>query len=117
MRRAIDFVGIWRGAFYEVWVPVGFGGLDVPGHEYDTQGFEDTKAVVSIEDAFAVGTFWTEFVHEMRRGGDVDEILERGEADGKKLVVVEGTMRTGGQEHFYLEPNSTMAVRSSRPRS
>ena len=26
MRRAIDFVGIWRGAFYEVWVPVGFGG-------------------------------------------------------------------------------------------
>jgi len=85
--------------------------------EYDTQGFEDTKAVVSIEDAIAAGSFWTEFVHEMRRGGDVDEILERGEADGKKLVVVEGTMRTGGQEHFYLEPNSTMAVRSSRPRS
>ena len=28
------------------------------------------------------------------------------------MVVVEGSIRTGGQEHFYLEPNSTLAVPS-----
>ena len=32
---------------------------------------------------------------------------EEGGDDGD-LVVVEGSMRVGGQEHFYLEPNVTM---------
>ena len=31
---------------------------------------------------------------------------------GGKYVVVEGEMRVGGQEHFYLEPNATLVVPS-----
>ena len=70
------------------------------------------KAVVSIEDAIEAKSFWAEVIHEMRRGGNAIEILQRTEVDGKRLVVVEGSMRTGGQEHFYLEPNTTLAVPS-----
>ena len=72
----------------------------------------DGKAIVSIEDAINADSFWTDFRHEMKRGGNVDEILNQTEVNGKRLIVVEGSMRSGGQEHFYLEPNSTLAVPS-----
>jgi xanthine dehydrogenase/oxidase len=70
------------------------------------------KAIVSIEEAINAESFWTDFRHEMKRGGNVDDILTVSEVDGKRLVVVEGSIRSGGQEHFYLEPNSTLAVPS-----
>eukprot|EP00804_Cyclotella_cryptica_P017080 CCRYP_003325-RB/>CCRYP_003325-RB protein AED:0.06 eAED:0.06 QI:85/1/1/1/0.87/0.77/9/930/1539 len=73
---------------------------------------EAGNAIVSIEDAIKAGSFWTDFRHEMKRGGDVYHILSQTEVDGKPLVVVEGSIRSGGQEHFYLEPNSTLAIPS-----
>ena len=51
-------------------------------------------------------------IHELKRGGNVTEILQETEIDGKNLVVVEGSMRLGGQEHFYHEPNTTLAIPS-----
>lgn len=71
----------------------------------------DGNAIVSIEDAILANSFWTDFRHTIQRG-DVDDALKQSEVDGKKLVVVEGSFRSGGQEHFYLEPNSTLAVPS-----
>ena len=70
------------------------------------------KAVVSIEEAIAANSVWKDNIHEMQRGGNVKEILVQDVVDGKKMVVVEGEVRSGGQEHFYLEPNSTLAVPS-----
>ena len=34
------------------------------------------------------------------------------DGDESDLVVVTGEMRVGGQEHFYLEPNASLAVPS-----
>jgi len=73
---------------------------------------KEGKAVVSIEDAIEAGSFWTDFRHEIKRGGDSKVALNQSQVDGKKLVVVEGSFRCGGQEHFYLEPNSTLAIPS-----
>ncbi len=71
------------------------------------------KAVVSIEDAIESKSFWVDSIHEMQRGGNVTEILQKTEVDGeRKLVLVEGSIRSGGQEHFYLEPNTTLVVPS-----
>ena len=72
----------------------------------------DGKAIVSIEDAILANSFWLDFRHTIQRGEDVDDALKQNEVDGKKLVAVEGSFRSGGQEHFYLEPNSTLAVPS-----
>ena len=77
------------------------------------------KALVSMEEAIEAGSFYTDWIHEMKRGGDVKdilsgqskkEILVNGEK--KQLVIVEGSVCCGGQEHFYLEPNSTLAIPS-----
>jgi len=70
------------------------------------------KAIVTIEEAIEANSFWESSIHQMHRGGDVTEILQQTSVDGKKMVVVEGEMRSGGQEHFYLEPNSTLAIPS-----
>lgn len=48
----------------------------------------------------------------MHHGGNVAGILEQSEVEGEELVGVEGSMRCGGQEHFYLDPNSTPAIPS-----
>jgi len=72
----------------------------------------DGKAVVSIEDAIKSNSFWVDMIHELKRGGNVAELLQKTEIDEKKVVTVEGSMRTGGQEHFYLEPNTSLVVPS-----
>ncbi len=68
------------------------------------------KAVVSMEDPIKAKSFWADMIHEMQCGGNVTKILQKTEVDRKKLVVVEGLMRSGGEEHFYLEPNTTLTV-------
>ena len=73
----------------------------------------EDKVIVSIEDAIGLQSYYDkEFQHTIQRGGNVDTILEQSEVDGKKLVVVEGSFRSGGQEHFYLETNSTLVIPS-----
>lgn len=44
---------------------------------------------------------------------DIVHTLEKGnaaEAISKSEVVIEGEVRVGGQEHFYLEPNISLAI-------
>tara|TARA_B100000795_G_scaffold266397_1_gene249521 strand:+ start:2589 stop:5351 length:2763 start_codon:yes stop_codon:yes gene_type:complete len=60
--------------------------------------------IVSIDDAVREGTI-DQTRHVIRDGGDVQLQFERDD-----VVVVEGTLRIGGQEHFYLECNSALAV-------
>jgi len=117
----VEFVGQVLGIVVGVTQDIAESGSRAVAVEYDEEGLEGTKAVVSIEDAIEASSFWAESIHEMRRGGDVKEILQPPSrqttattADGTKgkLVIVEGSMRMGGQEHFYLEPNSSLVIPS-----
>lgn len=106
----VEFVGQVLGIVVAASQEIAERGARAVAVEYTDD--EEGKAIVSIDDAINAESFWTDFRHEMKRGGNVDDILNVSEVDGKRLVVVEGSMRSGGQEHFYLEPNSTLAVPS-----
>lgn len=99
--------------------------------------------ILTIEDAIAANSFFEAMDREMDHGeGGIDELLagyEReaagsarsggaaaaaaggegsgggsGGGGGRKVAVVEGAIRIGGQEHFYLEPHSALAVPGER---
>jgi xanthine dehydrogenase/oxidase len=106
----VDFVGQVLGVVVAISQEIAEKGARAVAVEYGDD--EEGSAIVSIEDAIRAGSFWTDFRHEMKRGGDAEQILRQTQVDGKRLVVVEGSMRCGGQEHFYLEPNSTLAIPS-----
>lgn len=62
--------------------------------------------IVSIEDAINANSFYEFSRHVLEKSSP----LATSEED--ELVEVEGSFRCGGQEHFYLETNSTLAVPS-----
>jgi xanthine dehydrogenase/oxidase len=64
--------------------------------------YKDLPAIISIDDAIAAKSFHP--VQHLIEDGDVDEALKQCD------VVVEGEMRVGGQEHFYLECNAALVV-------
>jgi len=66
-----------------------------------------SPAVVSIEQAIAAGSFFAMTEHSIESGPDVNAALTQ---DG--VVCVEGEFRMGGQEHFYLECGTTLALPS-----
>eukprot|EP00566_Odontella_aurita_P036259 CAMPEP_0113545998 /NCGR_PEP_ID=MMETSP0015_2-20120614/11568_1 /TAXON_ID=2838 /ORGANISM="Odontella" /LENGTH=1428 /DNA_ID=CAMNT_0000446417 /DNA_START=478 /DNA_END=4764 /DNA_ORIENTATION=- /assembly_acc=CAM_ASM_000160 len=77
-------------------------------------GEEEGETVVSIEQAIAAGSFY-DFARHTLEHGDVESALADvppAAPDGSRLVTVNGSFRCGGQEHFYLETNSTLAVPS-----
>lgn len=64
--------------------------------------YEELPAIVTIEEAIAADSFYP--VDTKLRNGDVAVSLSSCEN------VIEGEMRTGAQEHFYLETNATIAI-------
>jgi xanthine dehydrogenase/oxidase len=67
----------------------------------------EREIIVSIDDAIKAGSFYE----------SSNMILERNNHDvaieeDDEIVEVEGTFRSGGQEHFYLETNATLVVPS-----
>ncbi|MBK7860877.1 MAG: xanthine dehydrogenase molybdopterin binding subunit [Archangiaceae bacterium] len=64
--------------------------------------YEPLPAITTIDQAIAQGS-WLSDPHVMKRG-DVDAELWKSE------VKLSGEVRTGGQEHFYLETQSTLAL-------
>jgi xanthine dehydrogenase/oxidase len=72
---------------------------------------EDLGAVLSIEDAIARGSFfkWLDGMDQHTiESGDVDGVF--GRAGELGLTVLEGEVRMGGQEHFYLETQGAVVV-------
>ena len=70
--------------------------------------YEELPAVLSIDDAIASDSYHTyapHFTDHAIEDGDVDRAMAECEAAGN---VVEGEARCGGQEHFYLEPMSSL---------
>ncbi|KKK24499.1 hypothetical protein ARAM_002345 [Aspergillus rambellii] len=68
--------------------------------------YEDLPAILTIDEAIAAKSF---FPHgkELRNGAppaEIPEILKECE------LVLSGTTRVGGQEHFYLETNAAIAI-------
>lgn len=65
--------------------------------------YEELPTVLSIEEAIASNSFHPETERCLRKG-DVDLCFLAGQCDN----IIEGAVQVGGQEHFYLEPNSTL---------
>lgn len=64
--------------------------------------YEDLPAVISIEEAIAAKSFFPDpFTVET---GDIAQ------AKSVSDTVVEGCLRVGGQEHFYLETNAAIVI-------
>ncbi|XP_062084036.1 xanthine dehydrogenase 1-like [Humulus lupulus] len=65
--------------------------------------YAELPAILSIQDAIDAKSFHPNTERWMRKG-DVDLCFQSGECD----KVIEGDVYVGGQEHFYLEPNSSV---------
>ena len=69
--------------------------------------YEDLPAIVTMEQAIAAGSYHA-WPNNKIETGDVDSVL----ASCGPEQVVAGEMRTGAQEHFYLETQATIAIPS-----
>lgn len=69
--------------------------------------YEDLPVILTIDEAIEAKSF---FAHgrQLKKGAAIHSEME--EAFGKCDAVFEGTIRMGGQEHFYLETNAALAV-------
>lgn len=79
--------------------------VEVRYEAYDAFGGEHARPIVSIDDAIAARSFYAVTDHTLESGPPVADALATAGA-----IVVEGEFRLGGQEHFYLETNTTLAV-------
>ena len=66
-------------------------------------GYDELPAILSIDDALAAGSRFEEGPRVYLKG-DIEAAL----ADAEH--VVEGSVETGGQEHFYLEGHAALAL-------
>lgn len=72
--------------------------------------YEDLGPVITnIEEGLKHGSFFAHD-HTIESGPKVDQVLTAAREDKDGAVVVEGEMKIGGQEHFYLETNATYVI-------
>ncbi|KAK3004898.1 hypothetical protein RJ639_018720, partial [Escallonia herrerae] len=65
--------------------------------------YEELPAILSIEEAVKSKSFHPNTERILTKG-DVEHCFRSGECD----KVIEGEVQVGGQEHFYLEPHSSL---------
>ncbi|CAK7219419.1 hypothetical protein SBRCBS47491_003837 [Sporothrix bragantina] len=65
--------------------------------------YEELPAIFTMEEAIEKESFFS-FARELKRGEDVDTAFKHCDH------IFTGVTRMGGQEHFYLETNATVAV-------
>lgn len=65
--------------------------------------YEDLPAILSITDAIKYQSFHPDTDRTLTKG-DVELCFQSGKCDR----IIEGQVQVGGQEHFYLEPNSSL---------
>lgn len=81
-------------------------------------GEKTEEVIVSIEDAIEAQSFYKFACHTMERGdlGVIERLADTSEGSSGlalgDIVKVSGTFRCPGQEHFYLETNSSLVVPS-----
>ncbi|OMO78014.1 Aldehyde oxidase/xanthine dehydrogenase, a/b hammerhead [Corchorus olitorius] len=64
--------------------------------------YEELPAILTIEDAIGAKSFHPN-TEKFLQKGDVDLCFQSGQCD----KIIEGKVQVGGQEHFYLEPQSS----------
>ena len=69
--------------------------------------YQDLPAIITMEQAIEAESYHA-WPHNKIDTGDVDRVLESWDPE----LIVEGSMRTGAQEHFYLETHATIAIPS-----
>ncbi|KAH1090610.1 hypothetical protein J1N35_017867 [Gossypium stocksii] len=65
--------------------------------------YEELPAILSIEDAVRAESFHPNSQKCLRKG-DVDLCFQSDQCE----MIIEGKVQVGGQEHFYLEPHSSL---------
>lgn len=65
--------------------------------------YEELPAILSIQDAINAKSFHPN-TEKCLGKGNVDLCFQSGQCD----KILEGEVQVGGQEHFYLEPNSSL---------
>ncbi|KAK9665710.1 hypothetical protein RND81_14G130200 [Saponaria officinalis] len=65
--------------------------------------YEELPPILSIEDALRCKSFHPHSEKHLKKG-DVELCFQSGHCDR----IIEGEVRIGGQEHFYLEPHSSL---------
>ncbi|KAL5764909.1 hypothetical protein ACOSQ2_017503 [Xanthoceras sorbifolium] len=65
--------------------------------------YEELPAILSIQEAINAKSFHPN-TEKCLRKGDVDICFQSGQCD----KIIEGEVHVGGQEHFYLEPHSSL---------
>ncbi|XP_022753583.1 xanthine dehydrogenase 1-like isoform X5 [Durio zibethinus] len=65
--------------------------------------YEELPAILSIEDAVSAKSFHPNSQKILRKG-DVELCFQSDQCD----MIIEGKVQVGGQEHFYLEPQSSL---------
>ncbi|KAL9237148.1 hypothetical protein vseg_011734 [Gypsophila vaccaria] len=65
--------------------------------------YEELPPILSIEDALKCNSFHPHSEKHLKKG-DVEVCFQSGQCDR----IIEGEVRIGGQEHFYLEPHSSL---------
>ncbi|KAJ4844013.1 hypothetical protein Tsubulata_010790 [Turnera subulata] len=65
--------------------------------------YEELPAILSIEEAVNAESFHPN-TEKCLKKGDVDLFFQSGQCD----KIIEGEVQVGGQEHFYLETNSSL---------
>lgn len=69
--------------------------------------YERLPSVLTIEEAIAANSFAPGVPEHTIRKGNTDDMLCKAVKDDR---VVQGTVRIGAQEHWYLEPHGTIAI-------
>lgn len=65
--------------------------------------YEDLPAILSINDALKYESFHPNTERSLIKG-DVELCFQSGQCD----KIIEGQVQVAGQEHFYLEPHSSL---------
>ncbi|CAK9136979.1 unnamed protein product, partial [Ilex paraguariensis] len=65
--------------------------------------YEELPAILSIQDALKSNSFHPNTEKTLTKG-DVELCFRSGECDN----IILGEVQVGGQEHFYLEPHSSL---------
>lgn len=76
----------------------------------DDQG-NIVKPIVSIQEAIEADSFY-DFTQHTLEMGNIEKTLEDSSDQNQTTVTVTGEFSCGGQEHFYLETNTTLVVPS-----
>ncbi|KAL0246258.1 hypothetical protein GEMRC1_007470 [Eukaryota sp. GEM-RC1] len=70
--------------------------------------YEVLPALLTVEEAYEAKSFHPNIVSKVLTRGNIDELLEQAKQDDDS-VYVEGSIKIGGQEQYYMEPQVTIA--------